>query len=229
MLRGRASDSCGGNHRTARHTGIIPCMAGSNRRVGLKGLRQAFDEVRFGARHTLNLRESLPTAQMATTRTEAWLRQRQVDRAGEVLIITGRGNNSDQGISVVREAVIRLLHALKRRGVVSEHQEHTPGSFVVTLAPVSALWESPKRNAGRGAPPPPRTPPSLEELDEESRSMLRNLAERALEGLGIKDTAEFLQGEMLRQFGAIAGSVGHAPNREVRLKAAIRTALEQHE
>lgn len=205
-------------------------MAGSSdRRVGLKGLRQAFDEVRFGAARTLNLRETLPTAHAAAVRAEAWLRQRQVDRADEVLIITGRGNNSEQGHSVVREAVIRLLHALKRRGVVSGHQEHTPGSFVVTLAPVSALWESPKRNNGRGVAAPPATPPSLDDLDEESRVMLRNLAERALEGLGIKDTAEFLQGEMLRQFGAIAGSVGDAPNREARLKVAIRAALDQHE
>jgi len=202
---------------------------GSNPRVGLGGLRQAFDEVRFGAQRTLNLRESLPTAQTASVRAEAWLRQQQVDRAGEVLIITGRGKNSANGHSVVREAVMRLLHALKRRGVVSGHQEHTPGSFVVTLAPVSALWESPKRNAGRGVAPPPRTPPSLDDLDDESRQMLRNLAERALEGLGIKDTAAFLQGEMLRQFSAIAGSIGDAPNREARLKAAIMAALDQHE
>ena len=45
--------------------------------------------------------------------------------------------------------------------------------------------------------------------------MLRNLAERALEGLGVKDTAAFLQGEMLKQFGAIAASVGDAPGRRV--------------
>lgn len=204
-------------------------MGGSERRIGLKGLRQAFDEVRFGAQRTLNLRETLPTPQAAATRAEAWLRQQQVDRAGEVLIITGRGNNSEGGYSVVREAVIRLLHALKRRGVVMGHQEHTPGSFVVALAPVAALWESPKRNAGRGVAPPPRTPPSLDDLDEESRVMLRNLAERALEGLGIKDTAAFLQAEMLRQFGAIAGTIGDAPNREARLHTAIRAALEQHE
>jgi hypothetical protein len=204
-------------------------MDGSGRRVGLKGLRQAFDEVRFGAQRTLNLRETLPTPQAATARTEAWLRQQQVDRAGEVLIITGRGNNSEGGHSVVREAVIRLLHALKRRGVITSHQEHTPGSFVVAMAPVSALWESPKRNGGRGVAPPPRTPPSLDDLDEESRVMLRNLAERALEGLGIKDTAEFLQGEMLRQFAAIAGTIGDAPNREARLRTALRAALDQHE
>jgi hypothetical protein len=197
--------------------------------VGLKGLQQAFDEARFGAARTLNLRESLPTPDQATQRAETWLRQQQVDKAHEVLIVTGRGNNSEIGFSVVREAVIRLLHALKRKGVVSSHEEHTAGSFVVKLAPVSALWESPKRNAGRGVAAPPKTPPSLDELDDETRTMLRNLAERALEGLGIKDTAEFMPGEMLKQFGAIAQSVGDTPGREERLRRAVRAALDQHE
>ena len=59
--------------------------------------------------------------------------------------------------------------------------------------------------------------------------MLRNLAERALEGLGVKDTAAFLQGEMLKQFGAIAATVGSEIGREDRLRAAIQTALDQHE
>lgn len=200
-----------------------------SRHVGLKGLQQAFDEVRFGAQRTLNLRESLPTAEDAVARTEAWLRQRQVDRAEEVLIITGRGNQSEGGVSVVRDAIVRLLHVLKRRGVITGHEEHTPGSFVVTPAPLSALWESPRRNRGRGIAPAPATPPSLDDLGEETRTMLRNLAERALEGLGLKDTAPFLQGEMLRQFGAIAATVGDAPGREDRLRAAIRAALDQHE
>jgi hypothetical protein len=204
-------------------------MGRPDRRVELKGLRQAFDEVRFGAQRTLNLRESLPTAYAAVTRAEAWLRQQQVDRADEVLIITGRGNQSEGGVSVVRQSVIALLHTLKRRGVVAGHEEHTQGSFVVMLAPVSALWESPARNRGRGVAPPPPTPPSLDDLDQDTKILLRNLAERALEGLGIKDTATFLQGEMLKHFGAIAATIGDAPNREARLRDAIRTALDQYE
>lgn len=204
-------------------------MSRPGRPIGLSDLRQAFDQARFGPLRTLNLRESLPTAATAATRTEAWLRQHQVDRTDEVLIITGRGNQSIGGVSVVREAVIRLLHVLKRRGVVTGHQEHTAGSFVVTLAPVSALWESPKRNRGRGVAPPPPTPPSLDDLDDDSRKLLRDLAERALEGLGVKDTATFLNGEMLKQFGAIAASIGDQPGREARLRAALRAALDQHE
>jgi len=200
------------------------------RKTDLAGLRRAFDESRFGAAGTLNLRESLPTADQATRRTEAWLRQKQVEKVTEVLVITGRGNHSADGVSVVREAAIRLFHQLHRRGVVAGHQEHTPGSFVVTLAPVRALWEAPSRNAGRGAAPlPPPNPPSLDELDPETRQMLRNLAERALEGLGVQDTAKFLQAEMLRQFSAIARSVGNAPDRAETFRKAVRAALDQHE
>ena len=204
-------------------------MRRPDRRPGLRGLRQAFDEVRFGTQNTLNLRDTLPTAAAAEARTEAWLRQRQVDRAGEVLIVTGRGNQSEGGVPVVREAVQRLLLVLRRRGVVSGHREHTPGSFIVTLAPVQALWEAPRRNRGRGAAPLAATPPSLDELSAETRAMLRDLAERSLEGLGVKDTAGFVQGEMLRQFGAIAAAIGEGPDRETRLAAAIRAALDQHE
>jgi hypothetical protein len=204
-------------------------MSRPDRRLGLVGLRQAFDEVRFGAARTLNLRATLPTVDAAIVRTEAWLRQQQVERADEVLIITGRGNNSDGGVSVVRVGVTRLLQALKRKGVVSGHVEHTAGSFVVTLAPVSALWESPRRNNGRGVVEAAPSPPSLDDLDAETRKTLRDLAERALEGLGIKDTATFLQGEMLKQFGAIAATVGNAPGREARLRAAIRAAIDQYE
>lgn len=204
-------------------------MSRPDRRVGLKALRQAFDEARFGPRRTLNLREWLPTPEAAVARAEPWLRQRQVESVDEVLVITGRGNQSAAGFSVVRQATIRLLHSLKRRGVVAGHVEHTPGSFVVTLAPVSALWESPKRRREPDAPVPAPTPPSLEELDEETQRMLRDLAERALEGLGIKDTEPFLRGEMLRQFSALASTVGDVPAREAKLRAALRAALEQHE
>ena len=196
--------------------------------VPLSGLRQAFDEVRFGPSRTLNLRETLPTAAAATARAESWLRQQQVERAGEVLIITGRGNNSHDGVPVVREAVIRLLHSLKRRGVVAEHHEHTAGSFVVTLAAVRELWEAPKRRREQPAPPP-AAPPSLDALTPETRKLLRHLAERSLDALGVHDRDAFMEGEMLRQFGAVAASIGDGPRREARLQAALRLALDQYE
>lgn len=204
-------------------------MRHPKRRIGLNGIRSAFDEVRFGSQRTLNLRESLPTPEAASARAEAWLRQQQVDRAAEVLIITGRGNQSEGGVSPVREAVLRLLHVLRRRGVVSGHTEHTPGSFVVRLAPVSALWEAPRRKGGRGAEPYPATPPALEALDDTTRGLLRALAERTLDTLGVKEPARFVEGEMLKQFSVIAKAVGGAPGREDRLRVALRNALDQQE
>ena len=58
----------------------------------LREVRRAFDEARYGAERTLNLREALPTPEQAVARLDGWIRQRQVDRAGEVLVISGRGN-----------------------------------------------------------------------------------------------------------------------------------------
>ena len=65
-------------------------------------LHRALDEARFGAERTLNLRALRPTVKAAEARAESWLRERQVARAGEVLIITGRGAQSWDGVSVVR-------------------------------------------------------------------------------------------------------------------------------
>jgi hypothetical protein len=200
-------------------------------RAGLRGLSQAFDEARFGPQRTLNLRETFPTAEQATKRAESWLRQSQVARAGEVLIITGRGRGSEGGVSVVREAVNALLHVLRRRGVVREFQEHTAGSFVVILASIAELWESPRRKRDRAQPDPSDKPPTLHGLDDETRAMLRDLAERALEGLGVKNPSEFVEGEMARQFSAIAASIGGGAERgnDAALRHAIRAALDQHE
>src|SRR5262249_51880901 len=107
--------------------------------------------------------------------------------------------------------------------------EHSPGSFVVELAPVSSLWESPKRNRGRGVVAQPVMPPSLDSLEPATRTMLRHLAQRALEGLGVKDTEAFVPGEMLKQFAAIAATVGDAAGREERFRRAVRAALDQYE
>src|SRR5688500_2069949 len=109
----------------------------------------ALDEARFGPQRILNLRESMPTAADAIARTDAWLRERQVAAAGEVLIVTGRGKGSPGGIAVVRDAVRKMLGTLKRRGVVASFSDHTAGSFVVTLAPVSMLLDAPRRNRDR--------------------------------------------------------------------------------
>lgn len=210
-------------------------MSRSRRGTPFSGLRQAFDEARFGGARTLNLRESLPTPAEAVARAEAWLRHQQVhlSSAGEppeVLVITGRGNNSEGGVSVVRSAVEGLLHRLKQRGVVAGHREHTPGSFVVILAPVRDLSRVPTRVHENPPPPPPLDPPSLEALDPETLRLLRQLAERSLEQLGVRgDRDRFIESEMLRQFSALTTSLATGSQREDRLRAALRRALDEYD
>ena len=202
-------------------------MADSRRVRGLAGLQQAFDEVRFGAARTLNLRQSLPSGAEAATRLEAWLRQHQVQQSEELLVITGRGNNSESGIAVVREAAIRVFHFLRRKGVVKEFVEHTPGSFVVTLARLSATTESGRHQGERTVPPPPPEPPTLAALDEATRRRLRILAERSLDALGVRERGAFVENEMLRLFGVLASSAGQGPDREARLREAIERAMSE--
>jgi hypothetical protein len=190
-------------------------------------LQQAFDEIQFGPAHTLNLRDQLPTADQAVQRTEAWLRERQMARAGEVLVITGRGNQSEGGVSVVREAVAKLLTSLKRRGVVTAVREHTAGSFVVRLAPVSALFEGGQRKR-EPRQTVPRDPAVLAGLEPQTRRLLRRLAERSLESLGaLRLEGRFVTDEMVRQFTALAPAVPDGPDRELLLRSAIRLAMSE--
>lgn len=196
---------------------------------GLAGLRQAFDEVRFGATRTLNLRLSMPSAHEAATRLERWLRQHQVQRSEEVLVITGRGNGSEGGVSVVREASIRVLHELRRKGVIEGFEEHTPGSFVVMLAPMRALLEAAPRRREQTPMPAPAEPVTLAALDGETRRLLRDLAERSLDALGVRDRGPFMESEMLRLFGSLAATVPPGPERERRLREAVRSAMSEYE
>lgn len=204
-------------------------MAAPRRGSGFEGLQQAFDEVRFGSARTLNLRALLPTASEATARLERWLRQHQVQQSGEVLVITGRGNNSVDGIAVVREASLRVLHELRRKGVIEGFTEHTPGSFVVTLAPVKAMFDAAKRRREHTPLPAPAEPPSLAALSEETRELLRVLAERSLDALGVRDRTPFVEGEMLKLFGALALTVPAGPDRERRLCGVIRAAMSEYD
>ncbi|MDB4878688.1 MAG: hypothetical protein JWL60_134 [Gemmatimonadetes bacterium] len=202
------------------------------RRVqGLAGLQQAFDEVRFGPTRTLNLRASLPSAAEATTRVESWLRQHQMQRSDEVLVVTGRGNNSEGGISVVREASIRTFHALQKKGVIEGFVEHTAGSFVVTLAPVKAMHDAAARRAQPAPLPPLAAPPTLDALSAETRAALRVLAERSLDALGMRERGPFLEAEMLRLFGMLGAQMGegNAADREGRLRAAIAGAMDEYD
>jgi len=202
-------------------------MAAERRLTGFSGLQNAFDEVRFGAERTLNLRTSLPTAAEAAKRVESWLRQHQMQRSDELLVITGRGNNSTDGVSVVREASIRVFHEMRRKGVIEGFVEHTAGSFVVTLAPISAMFDAAKRRREQEPVPPPPAPPTLSALDDDLRHRLRVLAERSLDALGIQQRGPFVETEMLRLFGILAPSLGTGSERDAQLRAAIDGAMTE--
>jgi len=188
------------------------------------GLQRAFDSARFGERNILNLRESLPTPADAVIRAEQWLRQKQVEAAEEVLIITGRGKNSENGVSPVREAVVRMIAALRRRNVIERYEEHTAGSFSIRLAPVRAMLDAPRRKKESDTK---AERSNLPELSTSNRKLLRDLAERSLEGLGIKETDAFLEAEMQRHLQALAKGIPAGADHDAKLRAALRTALDQ--
>ena len=189
---------------------------------------RAFDELRFGASRSLNLRAMQPTASQASTLADSWLRQQQVLGAEEALVITGRGNNSVDGYSPVREALVKLLPSLRRRNVITGYAEHTPGSFVVTFAPVRALFETPKRRRERVVAKP--VPPSLKALDDETVRQLRDLSTISLAVLGLQSpTALQLEDEMQRQFAVLSAALPDDGDREALLQQALLRAAEEYE
>lgn len=193
-------------------------------------LGRAFDELRFGAARTLNLRAQQPTATQAVTQAEAWLRTLQVQGGAEALIITGRGNRSLEGYSPVREAILRLLPSLRRRNVIAGYEEHTAGSFVVTFAPVKALFEAPDRRRERSPRTPAAVPSALMALDPETRAQLRDVAMLSLAVLGLKSpTRAQLDDEMLRQFAVLTAALPDNGDREALLQQAMLRAAEEYE
>jgi hypothetical protein len=153
-------------------------------------------------------------------------------KPGEVLVITGRGNQSMNGVGVVRGAIMALLPSLRRRGVVTSWREHTPGSIVVTLAPVTTLLGAPKRNRERESDSRQQgagTPESLTALEPETLSLLRRLAVRTIESLGVADTSPFVEEEMQRAFATLSVTLPLSTDREGTLQRAIRSAIDELE
>jgi hypothetical protein len=197
-------------------------------RGGVSRVQRAFDELQFGAGRTLDLRAALPTPQEAESRTEKWLRERQVSVGGEVLIVTGRGRGSDAGIAVVRPVVEKRLARLTREGVVASVRTHTAGSFVVTLAPIGAMLSASARrkDAPRGRADG-RASAALQPLGSESLALLRELACRSLDALGAPATDTLVQTEMLHQFSRLSKAVPDGPDREAGLRRALESALSE--
>jgi hypothetical protein len=194
-----------------------------------RGLTSAFDAVRFAPDCILNLRASFPTGADAAYRAESWLRERQASGAREVLIITGRGRGSPDGVAVVREAVARRFPGLRRAGVISAAQEHDPGSFVVELATLQALVGAPRRRH-HSRPEPPRDAGVLNGLEPALLDMLRRLAVVALEAHGVHDPSEsFVTDEMARHFSRLVQGVPAGEDPGVALRPLLRHALDEYD
>ena len=193
-------------------------------------LQHALDELRFGKSGTLNLRASLPSAAEAVKRAESWLRMKQAEGAREVLIVTGRGNQSYAQVPVVREAVRRLLSYLSTRGIVADHSEHSPGAFAVRLLPLTAAVARPSTEVPAAAEPR-IDPPTLDGLTPETRDQLRILASGTLQSLGLRDPSPaFLRDEMVRQCAQLAALMPPAATAEARealFQAAVARAIER--
>jgi hypothetical protein len=155
---------------------------------------------------------------------------KQAEGAREVLVVTGRGNQSYARVSVVREAVQRLLAYLSTRSVVEHHSEHSPGSFAVRLLPLAAAVRT--RDTTTTPPSAPvLDPPTLDGLTPATREQLRVLASGSLQALGVRDPSpRFVQDEMERQCAQLAASLpvaATAAEREAALQSAIARALER--
>jgi hypothetical protein len=205
-------------------------------------VQQAFDEARFGATRILNVRDPLLSGAEAARRADGWLRAKQVECAGEVLIVTGRGAGSVDQVPVVREEIRRLLARLRRSGVVAEIREHTPGSFAVQLAPMRALFEAParsrdghdtrRRTPAEGSAEAVRAQESLAGLAPGTSDLLRRLATQSLQALGLAHPDErFVQREMARQFTVLtrAAAASGASLSEEWLRDAIVRAIDEYE
>jgi hypothetical protein len=192
----------------------------------LRDLNRAYDEARYGSARTLNLRDSLPSPDDAVARLDAWIRQQQVERAGEVLVITGRGKGSAGGVSPVRVAVVTRLSILQRMNVVEGVRQHTPGSFVVRLAPFRAPL---KKKSTVPSTVLTQDSQALQALAGATRALLRQLADCELRALGVRDPGPFLAEEMLRQFERLAATLPDGGEREALLRTAAQDALERCE
>lgn len=191
-------------------------------------IERAFDELRFGPARTLNLRDGLPTMAQAEVRVESWLRLKQAEGGGEVLVITGRGLGSLDGVGRVREAVMRRCTQLKRVNVVMSMREHGPGAVVITVATLRALVSAPRLRTGRKTPTLISDPGELAALPPELRALLRDLASIAIQRLGVLNPSEaMITDEMRSQFAALSPGIAGAPDPVVALQAVAERLLQE--
>lgn len=195
-------------------------------------LYRAFDEAQFGDARTLNVRDGLPTGAEAAARTDAWLRLKQVEGVREVLVITGRGTHSISALPVIKTHVARRIAALRRAGVVASVTEHTPGSYVVRLSPMSSMLAASERSSSRSGQErkAQKLPQSIASLTPETQRIVRDLAERTLVSLGVRNTSSsIINDEMERQTALLTRSMPRDADRENWIRRAALRVLNDLE
>jgi hypothetical protein len=67
----------------------------------------------------------------------------------------------------------------------------------------------------------------LRQLDKATLELLRRLAVRSLEALGVREPEKFVEAEMLSKFHSLAASIDNGAEGERKLREAIKSALDQ--
>jgi hypothetical protein len=89
------------------------------------------------------------------------------------------------------------------------------------------MLDAPRRKKDRAVSSEVPSPRSLDALDPATVELLRQLAVRSLESLGVKDPRNFVESEMLAKFNLLAAGVAPGTEGEERLRRAIASALDQ--
>jgi hypothetical protein len=199
--------------------------------LGKTEFLRALDEIEFGPDRTLNLRDAFVTGADAKFRADSWLRQRHALSSEPVLIITGRGKGSADGVPVIKESVTAVLHTLRRQGVVKSWQEQTQGALVVELANMNDLLTAPRRHrdskrertSGRTS----GSEESFSGLAPETVALLRQLAERTIVELGVRDAEDLVESEMIHKLSILVRGLPESGDREAALRAVIIRSIEE--
>ena len=96
----------------------------------------------------------------------------------------------------------------------------------MTVAPLRAVRAGARRSSERRRIT--TDPVALRGIAPSTRARLRELAQLALEQLGIGDTDTFHEDEMVAQFSMLARGVPDGPDRERRLLAAIERTIDEY-
>jgi hypothetical protein len=123
-----------------------------------------------------------------------------------------------------------VLHSLRRQGVILDVRVRAPGSFVVRAAPMRALLEAPTRRDRRVRSSQPVPEQTASAVSPATRGLLRHLALRVIDSLGIRDPgAETIEAEMARQLSVLRRGTTSGQPADPVLRRAVERAIREYE